>query len=118
MFNKGGEKACQAGYIFDELIDKHGATAILLCGQAVSMMVQGQFAEAEPLLLMALEKSPNDKNTLIDLTVCYRHLHKSSEAIGRKMKQIQSLGGASHSWVTNLQLQEAAFDKAAARFTF
>ncbi len=86
-FFKGSEKANQASYIFEELIEKYGATSLLLNGQAICKMGCGQFVEAEPLLLQALEKSPNDKNTLISLTVCSRHLNKPVEAINRKLKQ-------------------------------
>jgi len=111
----GGEKAVQAGYIFEELLEKHGQTLQLLNGQAVSKMIQGHFAEAEPLLLMALEKAPNDKTTLINLTVCYRHLNKPSESVERKIKQIRSLPGA-HPWLASFDRHSDLFDTAAARY--
>jgi len=112
----GSEKANQASYIFEELIEKYGATNLLLNGQAICKMGCGQFVEAEPLLLQALEKSNNDKNTLISLTVCLRHLNKPVDVINRKLKQVRSLAGPPHPWISELDHQEMMFDKAASRY--
>ena len=49
-------KAQDAAYIFEELIDKHGSSATLLNGLAVSKMQQGQFEEAETHLQDAINK--------------------------------------------------------------
>ena len=49
-------KAQDAAYIYEELIDKYGASATLLNGLAVSKMHQGQFEEAETNLQEALTK--------------------------------------------------------------
>eukprot|EP00008_Paramoeba_atlantica_P011124 CAMPEP_0201500316 /NCGR_PEP_ID=MMETSP0151_2-20130828/80824_1 /ASSEMBLY_ACC=CAM_ASM_000257 /TAXON_ID=200890 /ORGANISM="Paramoeba atlantica, Strain 621/1 / CCAP 1560/9" /LENGTH=295 /DNA_ID=CAMNT_0047893449 /DNA_START=78 /DNA_END=965 /DNA_ORIENTATION=+ len=114
----GGEKANQASYIFDELIEKYGSTSLLLTGQAVCKMACEQFVEAEPLLLQALEKAPNDKNALISLAVCSRHLGKPVEVVNRKVKQVKSMGGARHGWITNLDHHDQLFDTACARFKF
>eukprot|EP01041_Mallomonas_annulata_P005927 gene5927-11959_t len=55
----GGGKAQDAAYVYEELIDKYGASAMLLNGLAVSKMQQGQFEEAETHLQEALtKKSP------------------------------------------------------------
>ena len=43
-------------YIYEELIDKHGGSAMLLCGLAVAKMHLGQFEEAEARLQEALIK--------------------------------------------------------------
>jgi len=115
LASMGQDKANQASYIFEELIEKYGATSVLLNGQAACKMACGQFAEAEPLLLQALEKSPNDKNTIIILTVCSRHLNKPSDVISRKIKQVRSLPGQ-HPWLTDFDHQEQSFETAAARF--
>lgn len=49
-------KAQDAAYIYEELIDKYGASAALLNGLAVAKMHQGQFDEAEVNLQEALTK--------------------------------------------------------------
>jgi Flp pilus assembly protein TadD len=53
---QGGAKAQDAAYIYDELIDKYGGSALLLSGLAVAKMHQTQFEEAETLLQEALTK--------------------------------------------------------------
>ena len=52
----GGAKLQEAAYIYDELIDKYGASSMLLNGLAVAKMQQGAFEEAETHLQEALTK--------------------------------------------------------------
>ncbi len=53
----GGAKGAQdAAYIYDELVDKYGGSALLLNGLAVAKMHQGQYDEAESYLQEALTK--------------------------------------------------------------
>lgn len=53
----GGAKGAQdAAYIYDELVDKYGGSALLLNGLAVAKMHQGQYEEAESYLQEALTK--------------------------------------------------------------
>lgn len=52
----GGNKIQDAAYIYDELIDKYGGSAMLLNGLAVAKMHQGIFEEAETVLQEALTK--------------------------------------------------------------
>jgi len=111
----GQDRANQASYIFEELIEKYGATSLLLNGQAACKMACNQFAEAEPLLLQALEKSPNDRNTILILAVCARYLNKPADGITRKIKQARSLPGQ-HPWLSEHDHHEQLFDSAAARY--
>jgi len=117
LSSMGADKANQASFIYEELIEKFGATSLLLNGQAVCKIGCGQLSEAEPLLLQALEKSPNDKNTIIALTVCSRHLNKPLDTINRKLKQVRSSGGT-NSYLADLDHHEQTFEKAAARYKF
>jgi Flp pilus assembly protein TadD len=48
--------AQDAAYIYEELIDKHGGSPLLLNGLAVAKMHQGQYTEAETALQQALTK--------------------------------------------------------------
>jgi len=52
----GGEKTQEAFYIFQELAEKHSITVRLLNGKAVCHIHSGRFAEAEDLLMEALER--------------------------------------------------------------
>ena len=54
--SQGGTKDQEAVYIYEELIDKHGGSSMLLCGLAVAKMHLGQFEEAEARLQEALIK--------------------------------------------------------------
>lgn len=56
MSTQGGPKDQEASYIYEELIDKHGGSAMLLCGLAVARMHMGQFEDAEARLQDALIK--------------------------------------------------------------
>lgn len=51
-----------AGYIFQELLDKYGQSVVLLNGLAVSYIHQGEFEKAERILQDALLLVPDQQN--------------------------------------------------------
>ena len=77
----GGEKVQEAYYIYQEMIDKLGSTALLLNGQAVTFLAQGKYAEAEAALAEAIEKDPNNPETLVNMIVLAHHQGKQPEVI-------------------------------------
>lgn len=106
----GGPKAQEAGYVYDELIDKYGASASLLNGLAVAKMHQGQFEDAETSLQEALTKSPGDADTLANLIVVANHLQRSSDVINRYLSQLK-LKAPNHSFVTSYNTFQSAFER-------
>lgn len=73
-------------YIYEELIDKYGATLLLLNGIAVAKMQLGLFEEAETSLQDSLAKNPSDPDALANLIVVSHHLDRSPEVINRYYK--------------------------------
>jgi len=109
-------KTQEAIDIFQELLDKYNSTLPLLNGIAVCNMSLKKFPEAEKLLLEALEKSPKDPETMINLIVCFQHMKKPKEIISRYLAQLRA-GSPFHPWVTKLKATEDMFDRCAGRFT-
>ena len=77
--------------VYQEMIDKLGGTALLLNGQAVTFIAQGKYAEAETALGEALEKDPNNPETLVNLVVLAQHQGKSQEQASRLLSQLKDL---------------------------
>ena len=75
----GGDKIQEAYYIYQEMIDKMGATAMLLNGQAVTFLAQGKYSEAESALNEAMEKDPNNADTVVNMIVLSQHQGKAPE---------------------------------------
>ena len=69
----------EAYYIYQEMIDKMGGTSVLLNGQAVTFLAQGKYSEAEAALNEAMEKDPNNADTLVNMIVLSQHQGKAPE---------------------------------------
>eukprot|EP00605_Chrysophyceae_sp_TOSAG23-4_P002382 GSChrysophyteH1.ASY1.ANO1.2638.1 assembled CDS len=103
-------KAQEAGYMFEELADKYGSSALLLNAQAVSKMQQKLFDEAESLLSEALQKAPNDPETLANLIVVGQHLGREGDVTKRYLNQLKKVA-PTHQLLLTLRVFEGAFDR-------
>lgn len=71
----------EAYYIFQELNDKYGVTALLLNSQSVCYIGQGEYTKAETTLQEALEKDSNDIDSLVNSLFISGHLKVPAEVI-------------------------------------
>lgn len=106
-------KAQDAAYTYDELIDKYGASATLLNGLAVAKMQQGLFEEAEPHLLEALTKSPQDPDSLANLIAVGQHLQRAPDVVARYVSQLRAKAPR-HGLTAALATFDGAYDRVGA----
>ena len=60
-------------------MDKNSSTPVLLNGQAVCFLGQAKYEEAEGALQEAIDKDPNNPDTLINMMVLAHHTAKPPE---------------------------------------
>eukprot|EP01137_Pigoraptor_chileana_P006884 Opistho-2@51753 len=109
----GGDKYQDAFYTFQEMTEKFGPSVFLLNGQASCLILQNKFAEAEPILQSALEKSGGDPETLINLVVASQQLGRQAELVSRYLNQLRDVA-PSHPFVRDIAAKEENFARQAA----
>ena len=85
----GGSKTEEASYIFQELIDKFDPTVVLLNNLALCKIHMEQYPEAEEMLMTALEESPGNVDSIVNLIVVSRHLNRPQETVDKLMDQLK-----------------------------
>lgn len=108
----GKEKIKDAFYIYQEIIDKYGATPSLLVSQASCLIQQQKYEDAEKLLLDAQQRDSNNPEALMGLYVVTQFLGKQIEVSNRYMNQLKQDHPA-HMWTKELLAKEQEFDRLA-----
>jgi len=105
----GGEKAHDAYYAFQELMDKTQTSPILLNGAAAAHIAQQKWEEADGAVKEATEKDINCPETLINQIMVATQT--GEEDIARRT--LASLKGShpSHPFVADLEQKEAEMDR-------
>jgi hypothetical protein len=104
-----GEKPLQdARLTFQDLIDKYGASPMLLNGIAVSFLHQKKYSDCEGALLQSLERNNKVPETLINLIVVSQYLSKPADQINRYLAQLKSIA-PNHQWLQSYARHEEMF---------
>jgi len=112
----GQEKYQEAFYIIHEMIDKYGSTPLLLNILACCLIAQGKHSEAESSLQEALDKDPNNADTLINMFYNSSFAGKSPEVSNRFFSQLKD-ANPNHPFVQDYYKKEADFDRVAKMFS-
>mmetsp|Transcript_16014 Transcript_16014/g.32201 ORF Transcript_16014/g.32201 Transcript_16014/m.32201 type:complete len:300 (+) Transcript_16014:215-1114(+) len=112
---KGGPDVREALFIYQDLLDRHGATDSILNGIALSYMAQGRYDEAERSLQEALAKNPNNPETLINVIACAKHKQKPAELVSRYLAQLRTVAPG-HRWLLGYDAFEEQFNTLAAQY--
>lgn len=110
----GGERVQEAVYIYQDLLERHGATDQILNGIALCNLAQGKPEEAERTLQEALSKNPNCAATLVNVIVCSKYRNKQPELVTRYFDQLKKVA-PSNPWLKEYGEKEQLFDELATR---
>jgi coatomer subunit epsilon len=113
--SKGGPAVQEAVYIYQDLLERHGATDPILNGLALCNIALGRTEDAERVLQEALAKNPNFPATLINVIACSKYKNKPSELVARYMERLTQVAPDS-AWLKDVQAKEAEFDMLAAQY--
>jgi len=112
----GGEKYQEAYYIVQELIDKYGSTPLLYNLLASIYLAQGKFSAADGVLQDALDKDPNNADTLINLFLNSHFVGKTPEVSARFLSQLKD-AHPNHGFVKYFYMKETEFQRVAAHLS-
>ncbi|XP_026815361.1 coatomer subunit epsilon [Rhopalosiphum maidis] len=105
----GGSKLQEAYFIFQELTDKYGITALLLNSQSVCYIGECEYKKAEITLLDALEKDSNDIDSLVNSLFISVHTKVSADVAKRQLNMLRDAYPNSD-FIENYNKKEAEFD--------
>lgn len=109
---KGGDHVQEAFYIYQDLLERHGATDQILNGMAVCHLAMGKSDEAERVLSEALTKNPSCPTSLINVICSSAFRNKPVELVTRYFTQLNHVAPNNH-WLSEYSRKEAEFDQLA-----
>lgn len=109
---KGGESVQEALYIYQDLLERHGATDQILNGMAACHLAMGKIDDAERVLKEALTKNPNCATTLINVICSSKHKNKPAELLARYFAQLETVA-PSDPWLLDYKQKESEFNQLA-----
>lgn len=105
----GGDKLQDAFYIYQELAEKYGSTPLLLNGQAVALIGQNKYADAEALVQEAIDKDSNNAEAIINSIVLTQYLGKPPEVTNRFINQLKD-SNSNHQFIRDFVSKERELD--------
>lgn len=112
---KGGDNVQEAIYIYQDLLERHGATEQVLNGMAVCHLAMGKPDESERVLTEALTKNPNCVISLTNVICSSKYKNKSAELVSRYFAQLQKVS-PTNKWLLDYRSKEDEFDALAQQF--
>lgn len=106
---KGGSTAQEAVYIYQDLLERHGATDPILNGLALCHMALGKSDDAERVLQEALAKNSNFPATLINVVTSAKYKNKPAELVRRYLERLGQVA-PNCEWLREFTAKEAEFD--------
>lgn len=112
----GGEDVQEAAFLLQDLLERHGATHVILNGIALCALARGRSDDAERSLQEALSKDPSCPPTLINAIATARHRNKPAELVARYLEQLARVA-PTNTWLKEYMAKEAEFDALAAQLS-
>ena len=112
---EGGKDVEEALSIYQDLLERHGATDPILNGMATCHLSLGQYDEADRVLQEALAKDQNVAATLINSVVCAKYRNKHSELVQRYLNQLRTVA-PEEPWLKDIDAKSTELDRIASAF--
>lgn len=113
---KGEDSVQEALYIYQDLLERHGATDQILNGMAVCHLALGKPDESERVLKEALTKNPSCELSLVNVICSSQHKNKPAELVNRYFTQLSNVA-PSNTWLKDYKGKESEFDELAQEMT-
>lgn len=114
LYQATPDKAKDAFYIYNDLVEKFGPTPVTLTGLACCNLESNNSEDGVTNLKEALEKDPKFPEALINLSNCYAHQGKVT-LTNRLLSQVKA-NNPGHSFLRLLQQFDSDFDTHASKY--